>query len=503
MTLDEKEFALTTEKLVICDAEKPVALAGVMGGLNSEIIESTKGVVYEAAKFARDSIRKTSRALGQSSDSSAVFSKGVNEYTTVMAMKRALNLTEALGAGKISSTHADVNTGNSILPREMKASVKKVNGVLGITVPDEAITDILSRLGFAPVLAGDELTIQVPAYREDMDSYPDIAEEVIRLYGYDHVIPTFLPTAAVTSGGRTVRQAGELKLKRALAAAGAYEAIHYSFFSPADLELLDLPDDAAERRAIQLINPINVDLSLMRTTLAPEMIRSFARNQKRGTMSGKLFEMGKIFLPKELPLQEYPEERSTLSIGVFGEGNDFYTLKSLVESVAKELSVRFTYEPETKPYLHPFRSAKVLCDGKRVGYLGQVRYEIAEKVDLTVPAFIAELDLEALSAYFGQAETYVPVPKFDEEKRDFAFVMDADVPAGKVMETIEKACSLITKVELFDVYEGIQVGFNKKSLAFTVVFTPTDHAFKEAEIEGYVNEVLSAVKEAHGAVLRS
>ena len=418
-------------------------------------------------------------------------------------MKRALHLIEELGAGKVSSTHADVNTGNSLEPREMKASVKRVNGVLGITVPDEAITDILTRLGFAPALNGDELTIRVPAYREDMDSYPDIAEEVIRLYGYDHVKPTFLPTAAVTSGGRTVTQAGELKLKRALAAAGAYEAIHYSFFSPADLDLIELPADAPERHAISLINPINIDLSLMRTTLASQMIHAIERNEKRGILSGKLFEIGKIFIAKDLPLTDYPEERPTLAFGVFGDKEDFYSIKSLVESAAKELKVKFTYEPAVKPFLHPYRTAKVLLDGKEIGYLGELRYEIAAKVDLRTPAFIAELDLQALSAFYGEAEVYVPIPKFDEEKRDFAFVMDADVPAGPFMETILSACPFITDVTLFDVYEGLQVGLHKKSMAFTVVFTPADHAFTENEIAGYVDAVLRAANEKYGAVLRS
>ncbi|MBO4412175.1 MAG: phenylalanine--tRNA ligase subunit beta, partial [Lachnospiraceae bacterium] len=415
----------------------------------------------------------------------------------------ALHLIEELGAGKVTSTHADVNTGNSLEPREMKASVKRVNGVLGVTVPDEAILDILTRLNFNPMLSGDELTIRVPGYREDMATYQDVAEEVIRLYGYDHVKPTFLPTAAVTSGGRTVKQLGELKLKRAMAAAGACEAVHYSFFSPSDLDLICLPEDAPERHAIELINPINADLSLMRTTLAPQMIRAFERNLKRGTLSGKLFEVGKIFLAKDLPLTDYPEERPTLSIGVFGEKADFFEIKSMVESVARELNVRFTYEPAEKPFLHPFRTAKVLVGAKEVGYLGQLRYEVADKADIRVPCFVSELDLGALSAFYGQAEVYTPIPKFDVEKRDFAFVMDASVPGGKVMETIEKACPFVTEVELFDLYEGLQVGLNKKSLAFTVVFTPTDHAFSEAEIVAYVQAVLTAVKDAHGAVLRS
>ncbi len=317
VTLDEKEFALNPSNLVICDGVKPVALAGIMGGLNSEIVDTTKEVMFESAKFARDNIRKSSRALGQVSDSSAMYAKGVYEYTTVMAMKRALHLVEELGCGKVSSTHIEVSTGNSVEPKEMKVSVKRLNGVLGITVPDEEIIRILTALNFAPHINGDELTLQIPAYREDMDSYPDVAEEVIRMYGYEHVIPTFMPTAEVTLGGLNLKQKTELKIKQALCAAGAYEGIHYSFFSPSDLDLLRIPEDSMRRKAISLINPINVDLSLMRTTLAPQMLHAIARNQKKAILEGRIFELGNIFIPKDLPLTEYPDERERRSALVF------------------------------------------------------------------------------------------------------------------------------------------------------------------------------------------
>ena len=503
VTLDEKEFTLTHDHLVICDGRKPVALAGIMGGLNSEILDTTTEVVFESAKFARDNVRKTSRALGQSSDSSAVFSKGVNEYTTVMAMQRALHLIEELGCGKVSSTHADVNVGNSLEPREMKASLQKINRVLGIEVPAEAVEDILRRLNFRPEVQGDALTIQVPAYREDMEDYPDISEEVIRMYGYDHVKPTFMPTARVTIGGRNVRQQAILSLKRALAADGAFECIHYSFFSPADLDLLRLPADDEKRTAIKILNPINVDLSLMRTILVPEMLRAISRNQKRGTLSGRLFEIGKVFLPKALPLTEYPDERDTLSIGVFGEEEDFFTLKGLVETVAKQLTARFTYKAAERPYLHPYRTAEIFADERCVGVLGEVRYEIQQELDLRTPAYVAELDLQALAGYYGSRRTYVPIPKFDEEKRDFAFVVDQETNCDVIEDAIRAACPYITDVQLFDVYEGIQVGLGKKSMAFSVVFTPKDHAFTEAEVDGFVQNVLRELEEKTGAILRS
>ena len=502
VTLDEKEFELNSNNLVICDGKKPVALAGIMGGLNSEILDTTKEVMFESAKFARDNIRKSSRALGQVSDSSARFSKGVDEYTTVMALKRALHLVEELGCGKVSSTGFDVNTGNSIEPFELKASVSKVNGVLGIKVPDEDIVRICKNLDFKPELKGDELTLHVPAYREDMATYQDVAEEVIRMYGYDHITPTFIPTAQVTSGGYNLQQRTELKIKRALCAQGAFEGVHYSFFSPSDLDLLRLPEDAPERHAIKLINPINKDLSLMRTTLAPQMIAALARNQKNGILEGRIFELGNKFIAGKLPLEDYPDERETICIGVFGENEDFFSLKGLVDAIADSLDIEFEYEETTKTFLHPYRTAKVLCEGVEIGYLGQLLYEIVDELDMRVNGYIAEIDLKALTKYYGKNQKFIPLPKYAEEKRDFCFVMDKKLTCAQIEGAIKEACDYITSIELFDLYEGAQLG-DKKSMAFSVVFTPKDEEFTQEMTDGFVNDILKNVQDKYGATLRA
>ncbi|MCR5154119.1 MAG: phenylalanine--tRNA ligase subunit beta [Lachnospiraceae bacterium] len=493
-TLDEKEFTLNSSNLVICDAKKPVALAGIMGGLNSEIRDTTTEVVFEAAKFARDNIRKSSRALGQSSDSSARFSKGVDEYATVMAMKRALHLVEELGCGKVSSTKFEASVGNSVEPSLMKASIAKINGVLGIDVPAKEIERILKNLNFNPKISGDELTISVPAYREDMEDYPDIAEEVIRMYGYDHVTPTFLNTASVTAGGMTTKQKTELKLKRALTAEGLYEGIHYSFFSPADLDLLGLAGDAPERKAIRLVNPINEDLSLMRTTLAPQMIHAIARNQKRGCLEGRIFEMGSRFIPKALPLTEYPDELTTLCVGLFGKDESFFTLKGIAETVADNLFVKFTYEETKKPYLHPFQTAKILCNGKEVGYLGKVTYEIQKAEDMRESAYIMEIDLSALSCYYGTVPKFEPISKFDNQVRDLALVMSKTVTCGQVEEVIYSACPFVKDVTLFDVYEGAQIGEDKKSMAFKITFAPKEEELTNEKVDGFVKKILGNLK---------
>lgn len=502
VTLDEKEFELNDSNLVICDGKKPVALAGIMGGLNSEILDTTKDVMLEAAKFMRDNIRKSSRALGQSSDSSSMYAKGVYEYTTVIAMKRALHLIEELGCGKVSSTHEEVNSGNSIEPRELQVSIEKVNKVLGITVPTEDILRILKSLDFNPKADGDLLTLMIPAYREDMESYPDVAEEVIRMYGYDHVKSTFMPTAKVTMGGFNLQQRSTLKLKRALCGLGAYEGIHYSFFSPSDLDLLRLSDDAKERQAIKLINPINIDLSLMRTTLAPQMIRAMARNQKRDLLEGRIFEIGNAFIPKSLPLTEYPDERETLCVGIFGEEESFYKLKGFAKIVADCFDLKFTYEAATKPFLHPYQTAEIFCNDEKIGYLGKVSYEIMDDLDMRVPSFVMELDLSLLSKYYANEQKFIPLPKFAIEKRDFAFVVDKDVSCAAIENGIKEACKYVTEVKLFDVYEGLKLGLNKRSMAFSVVFTPQNEEFNDEKIEGYVKKILKNLEAKLGVTLR-
>ena len=494
VTLDELEYELNENNLVICDGVKPVALAGVMGGLNSEIRDTTNAVIFESAKFARDNIRKTARALGKSTDASAKYSKGVDEYSTVLAMKRALHLIEELNCGKVSSTHVDINTGNSIDPREMKVSVKKVNDVLGIEVPTDDIMRIMKNLDFAPVLNGDELTINIPAYREDMESYPDVAEEVIRMYSYDHVIPTFMPDSKVTMGGLNNKQKKELKLKKALCETGAFECIHYSFFSPSDFDMINLPADALERNAIRILNPINEDLSLMRTTLVPSMLAAISRNHKKGNLSGRLFEVGNKFIAKSLPLKEYPDERETLCIAAFGDDEDFYSLKGMVDKVAETLHVDFVYEADKKSFLHPYQTATVKCDGEVVGYLGKVAYEVAEKYDLRTAAFIAEIDLKLLTKYYSNTPSFKPVSKFADETRDLALVMDKDITCGQVEEVIKKACKAITDITLFDVYEGSQIPEDKKSMAFKITFAAGENGFEDGAVDKYVKKILGNLK---------
>lgn len=503
-TLDEQEYTLNSNNLVICDGVKPVALAGVMGGLNSEIRDTTKAVLFESAKFARDNIRKTSRALGKRTDASAKYEKGVDEYATVHAMKRALHLIEELNCGKVSATHLDVNTGNSIEPKEMKVNIQRVNDVLGIEVPKEEILRILTNLNFAPKFAGEnDLILQVPAYREDMDSYPDVAEEVIRMYGYEHVKPTFMPDALVTMGGMNAKQKRELKLKKDLCGTGAYECIHYSFFSPSDLDLLRLAKNAPERAAIRILNPINEELSLMRTTLAPSMLAAIARNQKKGNLSGRLFEIGKKFIAKELPIKDYPDERETLCIGVFGEEESFFTLKGMAEKTAESLYVKFEYVPDKKTFLHPYQTAKILCGGVEIGYLGKVAYPVAQALDLRTDAYLLEIDLKTLSDLPAGKASFEPLPKFPGESRDLALVMDKKITCGQVEDCIKASCVYVKKIKLFDVYEGGQIPADKRSMAFTLDFVPGQEPFEADSVDHFVKKILKNLKNQFDIELRS
>ena len=494
ITLDEQEYVMNENNLCICDGEGPIALAGVMGGLNSEIRDTTKAVVFESAKFMRDNIRHTSRELGKRTDASARFEKGVDEYTTVMAMKRALHLVEELGCGKPAKTHCDTNTGNSIEPSRMKASIRKINSVLGIEVPTDEILRIMKNLGFEPDADGDTLNLMVPPFRTDIENDPDISEEVIRMYGYDHIRPTMLESASVTAGGLNLKQKSVKALKERLCAEGLFEAMHYSFFGPSDLDMLGYEEDAPERRAIRILNPINEDLSILRTTLVPSMVRAIERNQKAGIIEGRLYEIASRFEAASLPLTDYPEEKETLCVGVWGPGESFFTLKGIADAVADFLHVSFTVKAAKKSFLHPYQCGEVFCGEEKIGYLGCLGYNLMAKFSLRTKAYLMELDLSLLEKYYDIPVRFTPIPKFPIEKRDLALMMDTDITCAQVEEVIRSSCKYASDVYLFDVYEGAQIPSGKKSMAFTITFTPNEEELTAEKLDGYVHKILKRLK---------
>ena len=502
VTLDEKEFTLTPDNLVICDGTKPVALAGIMGGLNSEIKDTTKNVFFESAKFARDNVRKTSRALGQSSDSSSRFEKGVDAYTNAFGMARALHLIEELGCGTVTELCTDVCAAD-LTPRTMTASVAKINALLGITVPDEEILSILERLNFKPVIDGDKLTVEIPGYRDDVDGYPDLAEEVIRMYGYDHITPTFLNAAQVTDGGLTDAQKKELHLKNILKTQGFMEAYNYSFYSPKDFDLMKLPEDAAERNAVRILNPISEELSVMRTFLAPSMLMNAVRNIRRGNDEGREFEVANIYLPRNTAQSEQPEERKHLVLGIWGGKQDFFDMKGAVEYLASAFHLNFTFVRAQKPYLHPGVSADIILDGKTVGCIGELDPGIAASLGLDKKVYLGELDLNALE--LDDRVRYTNLPKFPAVKRDLALIADEALTCAQIEDVLMHSCKYVTEAKLFDVYRGGQVPEGKKSMAFTLTFTPdanVEKAFTPETLDGYVKKILGNLKCKLGIELR-
>ena len=505
MTLDGKEFTLCPDNLVICDGERPVALAGIMGGLNSEIIvDCTKNVYFESAKFARDSIRKTSRALGQSSDSSSRFEKGVDTYTNGLGMARALHLIEEFGCGTVTDICADV-CAVDLSERTMTASVAKINALLGIQVPDQEIVAILSRLNFRPEINGDTLTVTIPGYRDDVDNYPDLAEEVIRMYGYDKLVPTFLEAASVTGGGLTDEQKKEMHLKNLLKTQGYYEAYNYSFYSPKDLDLMRIPEDGAERNAVRILNPISEELSIMRTFLAPSMLANAVRNIRRGNDEGREFEIANVFLPRDTAASEQPDERKHLVFSIWGAKCDFFDIKGTVEVIAEAFHLPLTYVRAEKTYLHPGVSASIMLGKTVVGEIGELDPAIALSLGLDKKVYLGELDLCALAESMDDAVRYTNLPKFPAIKRDLALIVDEKLTCGEIEEVLMHSCKYVTKAVLFDVYRGGQLPEGKKSMAFTLTFTPDATAEKGCtpeSLDGFVKKILGNLKFKLGIELR-
>ena len=509
VTLDEKTRVLNPNNLLICDKEKAVGLAGVMGGLNSEIKEGTKEVIFEAAKFLKDNVRKTSRGLGLRSDAAARFEKGIDEHTVECGMARALNLTQTLGLAKISSSHFDVTGGASTEKRIINVTVDQVNKVLGIEVPGEEMVEILTALQFYVELNDGVLTMAIPRYREDVETYQDIAEEVIREYGYDKVTPTFLDAAKVTKGGLNKYQTKELAVKKYLCAQGYYEIQTIAMTSKNDFDMFLIPEDAEERKVVELLNPITENLSIMRTIMAPAMVKVIENNIKNGNEEMHFFELANIYLPKALPLTEAPEEKKILCLGTCGANEDFFAMKGVLESFASDNDLEFTYKRGNVPYLHPGRTADVYCKGVKIGHFGQLRYEIVDSMNIAAgkkadaKIFIAEIDYSTLYGLFKEAIKYVPETGYKAATRDISVLIDKSVECGTAIDTIKAADELITKVTLFDIFESEKLGADKKSMAFNIKLESKTSDVTDEMTDAAFEKVMNALNEKLGAQMRA
>ena len=503
ITLDEKEFSLTENNLVICDSNKPVALAGIMGGLNSEIKPSTKDVVFECARFARDNVRKTSRALGQKSDSSSRYEKGVDFYSVEIGLKRALNLIDTLGCGTIALDEYDL-TESEIKNSVIKTTVSKINEVLGIDVPASEVKDILERLYFEVKLSGDDIEVIVPLFREDMESYPDIAEEIIREYGYDNITSTLLKTSSITNGGRNEEQQKIEDFKTYLTGIGFNEAITYSFVPEKDYETFGI-EIPADIKPIKILNPISEDLAVMRTTLLPSMIKVVANNMTRKNFNGRLFELAKTYNTSEITLSKLPVEKANLSIAVFGEDEDFYTIKGVYEGIFDAFfnGVDVEYKKCEEKFMHPTRSANVYINGKLAGYFGQMNPVIMAKLDVDKPVYAGELFYDEIKDMFADKIVFKPISKYPIIERDIALLVDDSVLYGDIERAIKSAGGeYLESVKLFDFYKGDRIAEGKKSMAFNLVYVALDRTLNVEEIDASIKNILEKLKETTGAELR-
>ena len=504
VTLDEKEFSLTNKKLVICDATKPVALAGVMGGLNSGIKEDTTDIVFECAKFARDNIRKTSRSLGQRSDSSSRYEKGIDANSAEVGLCRALNLIDKLNIGSISEDYYDLCF-EKIENKVITTKISKINAVLGITVPNDVIKDVLERLNFIVKLDGDDITVTVPLYRDDIEDYPDLAEEVIREYGYEHITPTLLKTAKITAGGFNKDQKQVEDLKTLLTGYGFNEIITYSFVSEKEYDLFGFDKTSDEYKFIKILNPLGEDKEVMRTSLLPSLCRIIASNMNRKNYDGRLFELAKVYHPKSLPLTFLPEENNVLSIGMFGSEEDFFTIKGVVEDILSNFAydAKVKYLPCDKTCMHPTRSAYLSVNGEIVGYFGELKPQLAEKLDMDKKAYVGEIKYDALKKHFNDKIVFKQISKFPTVERDLAIIVDDKITCAEVVDVINLAGGkYLESVKLFDVYKGGQISTDKKSLAFNLLFNAPDKTLSVEEIDQAINKILKRLRENVGAELR-
>lgn len=508
-TLDEKEFTLNPANLVICDAEKPVALAGIMGGANSGMDDKTHSLLFECATFARDSVRKTSRALGQNSDSSARYEKGVDRHSPELGLARALHLIQELDCGDITTLCYDLTDGRPLERKQIHTTPAKICAVLGITVPDQTMIDILNRLEFTVEVQPDGgWVVSAPLYREDVEGFPDLAEEVIREYGYDHIVPTFLKTAAVTNGGLNDAQKKQMKTKRLLAAQGFYEASTLAFYSAAELDMLHIPAEDEARKTIRILNPISENLSIMRTLLTPSMLNVIVDNLKKGNAEGRLFELAPVYLAKQLPIAEHPTERQTLCLGAFGPAEDFFTVKGALEALAAGFGLHFTYQRETAPWLHPGISAAVYCGQTRLGIFGKLANEINAELEIAKDQkesqniYLGELDYEALMSCVEGELRYQPLSPYAPVKRDLALVCEEQITCGQIEDAIRTASPLVTEVKLFDIYRGANLGEGKKSMAFSLTLSDPKEELSAEQVERAVKKILGNLKFKLGIEMR-
>ncbi|HML48030.1 MAG TPA: phenylalanine--tRNA ligase subunit beta, partial [Clostridia bacterium] len=500
-TLDDKERVLNESMLVIADEGGSTGLAGIMGGLESEITEETHTLLFECAAFDRTSIRLTSRGLGMRTESSGRFEKGVSPATVMEALERACQLVNLLDAGDVVDGAIDLYP-NPQTPAEVVASCEGIRRRCGVDIPGERMAEILRDLHFSVRLEDDVLAATPPIFRQDVDGSADLSEEVLRVYGYDSLSST-LPTGAFEPGTRSKRMRLSDACKRLLNAWGGYEAITYSFISPAWIEKLQLAPEDPRRTPVALRNYLGEDTSIMRTTLVPSMLNVLALNQSRQVAEGLVYEIGAAFEGADRKPGELPRERQTLCIGAYGPKMDFYELREMAQALLRVQGVEAQIVPGADVYLHPNRCGRLTVGSQEIASLGELHPEVAENFELLGRVYLAVIDLDALLELRSPMGKVKELPKYPAVTRDVALVMAEDQPLGPVRDAIEAACRpLIEEVTLFDVYRNERLG-GRKSAAFSLRLRAPDRTLTDEEVNAVFERMLARCAELFGAELRA
>lgn len=499
-TLDGQDRTLDSSMLMICDGEKAIGLAGIMGGENSKITDDVKTMLFEAACFDGANIRISAKKAGLRTDASGKFEKGLDPYNAEAAINRACELIEELGAGEVVGGMVDVfpvKPEEKVLPFEPD----KYNKLLGTDVSSDEMLKYFDKLEIE--YNESDNTLHIPSFRQDLLRTCDMAEEVARFYGYDK-IPVTLPSGESTSGKLSFKLRVESVAREVAQFCGFSQSMNYSFESPKAFDKLLVPENSDLRQAIRILNPLGQDFSIMKTQALNGMLTSLATNYNRKNKNVRLYEIGNIYIPKALPLTELPDERTQFTLGMYGDG-DFFTMKGVVEEFFEKVGLdgRITYDPEDKKsFLHPGRQADIIYDGVKVGYLGEVHPQVCENYNIGDRVYYADIDMPYIVEHACFDKKYEGIAKFPTSTRDISLVVDKQVLIGTMENAIiKKGGKLLESCELFDIYEGEQVGEGKKSVAFSLVFRAKDRTLSDTEISEIMDKILAELT-GLGAVLR-
>ena len=505
--LNGNSYELKPNFNVVADSVKPNVIAGIIGGVNSSVTDNTKKCVFESACFERANIRTTSRTIGVRTDSTARYEKGVDIGSPVQGMETALSLVYKLQAGTIVSGVIDEK---KYEPQEktLKFSLKRIFKILGIEIENSKIINILTCLGLSPEINGDELKCIIPIFRTDIENDADIAEEIIRLYGYDvydNLDVPALKTSSYTIGKFDKKMVLQNKIRTLLCDNGYFETLNYSFCPANANDLILLTPEHKNYSMIKLGNPISDDLSCVRTSMVYSMLNTLSYNVKHGNKNLRFFECGRIYLPKQLPLTEQPDEVAMLSIGTIDEKLDFYQLKGIVLKILQPFEFDYDLKYSSMPYMHPGMSADIIDKQTQqiICTFGVIHPKVCSNFELNDKTLYAEINIDFLLSLKEKKIITKPISKFPYVERDLALIISEDIPSDKILNSICKSVgNLLHSAEIFDIYRSLTLGENKKSLAFHIILSSQDKTLTEDEVNNVIKKVIKDCEYKFEAKLR-